>query len=87
VETSASATLNAGMYVRVAVADNGRGMSEEVKRKIFEPFFTTKGENRGNGLGLSVCQRIARNHGGDITFESQEGQGTIFIIRLPLTQS
>lgn len=79
--------IEADNMLEVRVSDNGQGIRAEDQVKIFAPFFTTKGENRGNGLGLSVCQRIARNHGGDITFESQEGQGTTFIIRLPLTQS
>ncbi|MBM4422690.1 MAG: GAF domain-containing protein [Chloroflexi bacterium] len=59
-----------GDNIEVSVADNGRGISEADARQIFTPFFTTKEGGRGNGLGLSVCQTIAHNHGGDITFES-----------------
>ena len=70
--------------VELRVADNGVGMSEEVKGRIFEPFFTTKARGRGTGLGLSVVRGITRDHRGTIEMESKEGQGSIFRVRLPL---
>jgi PAS domain S-box-containing protein len=64
------------------VSDNGGGMSEETKRKIFASFYSTKG-NRGTGLGLMVTSKIVMEHGGQISFESEEGKGTSFTIVLP----
>ena len=75
-----------GEAVEVEVADNGRGISETNHDLIFTPFFTTKGEERGNGLGLSVCQSVIQNHGGSIIFSSRVGQGTAFTVRLPLAR-
>jgi PAS domain S-box-containing protein len=64
------------------VSDNGGGMTEETKRKIFASFYSTKG-NRGTGLGLMVTSKIVMEHGGQISFESEEGKGTSFTIVLP----
>lgn len=66
--------------VLLAVADNGVGMSKEAKRYAFEPFFTTKGV-KSTGLGLSVAYGIVQRHGGAITLESEEGQGTTVTLR------
>jgi two-component system NtrC family sensor kinase len=60
-------------------------MIEEVKKKVFEPFFTTK-RDKGNGLGLSVAYGIITRHNGEITVESQPGEGTTFTIKLPAKQ-
>lgn len=73
-------------YVEVKVSDNGHGIPTSSRAQIFTPFFTTKEQGRGNGLGLSVCQTIVRNHRGEISFESHEGQGTTFLVRLPRTR-
>ncbi|MBI3244798.1 MAG: GAF domain-containing protein [Chloroflexi bacterium] len=75
-----------GGAVEVEISDNGRGIPEADRMNIFTPFFTTKGRERGNGLGLSVCQSIVQNHQGEISFESRAGQGTTFHIRLPLAR-
>ena len=72
-----------GGWVRVEVADTGVGMSNEVKRHLFEPFFTTKEPGKGTGLGLAVVFGLVRSHGGRVEVESQPGQGTRFLIRLP----
>ncbi|HVP37064.1 MAG TPA: HAMP domain-containing sensor histidine kinase, partial [Terriglobales bacterium] len=69
----------------LSVKDNGLGMTEEVRKKIFDPFFSTKPE-KGNGLGMTVAYSIIVQHNGKIAVESEEGKGTTFIIRLPLSQ-
>lgn len=67
------------------IEDNGPGMKEEVRRHIFEPFFTTKEVGEGTGLGLSVSYFIiTEHHSGTIEVDSSPGQGTRFVIRLPL---
>jgi signal transduction histidine kinase len=65
------------------VADNGRGMDYEVSRKVFARFFTTKGSHRGVGLGLLTTRKIVDQHGGHVSFSSQEGEGSRFRIELP----
>ena len=67
----------------IAVADNGKGISPEKLTRIFEPFYTTKEAGRGTGLGLSLCHRTIKQHGGLITAESKLGKGTKFKITLP----
>jgi len=68
--------------VKFEVSDNGCGMDEEVKKKLFTSVFTTK-EGRGTGLGLLNTQKIVQEHGGTMTVNSQPGEGSTFIIRLP----
>lgn len=68
----------------IKVSDTGKGMSEETISKIFEPFFTTK--DKGTGLGLSIVYNIIKRHGGDIQVKSKEGEGSLFIITLPLKE-
>jgi two-component system sensor histidine kinase HydH len=69
-----------GDAVGISIRDTGPGIRREEIKQIFTPFFTTK--ERGVGLGLAVCQRIIRNHGGIMRVKSIPGQGTIFFIRL-----
>ena len=70
--------------VEIRVSDNGTGIPESVKAKIFQPFFTTKPTGEGTGLGLSMSYDIiTKGHGGNLMVESEEGQGTTFIIQLP----
>jgi two-component system sensor histidine kinase HydH len=66
----------------IAVRDRGEGIDEENRDKIFEPFFTTK--SRGTGLGLYVCHHIVEGHGGSIVVDTACGQGTRFVVCLPL---
>ena len=69
----------------ITVADTGFGIAETDLPKIFQPFFTAK-KRRGMGLGLPICQRIVKNHGGHIEVESEPGNGTTFKIYLPSEQ-
>lgn len=72
-------------HARIEVEDNGPGMEESVRRRVFDPFFTTKEVGTGTGLGLSVSYFIiTKQHKGTLAVESAPGQGTRFIIRLPL---
>lgn len=68
-------------FIRVSIADNGPGISEEVRAKIFTPFFTTKKPGEGTGLGLEISKKIAEEHGGTLEFESIPGQ-TVFRVTL-----
>ncbi len=71
--------------VELSVKDNGNGIPEEIISKIFQPFFTTKPTGQGTGLGLSLSYDIVtKGHGGEMRVESQEGEGTLFIMNLPL---
>ncbi len=70
--------------IQISIGDNGQGIDPEKVKKVFEPFFTTKSAGQGTGLGLSVCLRVIKEHQGTISVESQSGQGTRFIILLPL---
>jgi len=68
----------------ICFADTGPGIEAENLERIFDPFFTTKGK-KGTGLGLSICKTIVETHHGTIECRSQPGQGTTFILRLPLS--
>jgi two-component system NtrC family sensor kinase len=71
-------------HVQVFIRDNGKGMSPAEAEHIFEPFYTTKDPGKGTGLGLATCHRIIEQHGGEISVFSQPGEGTTFIVRLPI---
>ncbi|MEO5898137.1 MAG: ATP-binding protein [Vicinamibacterales bacterium] len=76
--------LPPGQYARLAVQDQGTGMSESVRAHVFEPFFTTKAEEKGTGLGLATVESIVKGAGGGIYVEdSVTGQGTTFAVYLP----
>jgi two-component system, sensor histidine kinase FlrB len=68
--------------VRIAISDNGVGISEECSHRVFEPFFTTK--TSGTGLGLAVVDSVVRAHGGQINVEPNLGAGTVFCLSLPV---
>lgn len=69
----------------ISIADNGEGMTEEVKQRLFENFFTTKPIGQGTGLGMGITKDIIENkHGGTISFDSTEGKGTTFTFTIPV---
>ena len=76
-------TRSDGQHVVVEVSDTGTGMTDEVLRRCLEPFFSTKLE-RGTGLGLAMVYGIIQRHQGTLAIESEPGQGTTFILRLPV---
>lgn len=73
--------------VRFLVRDNGPGIPDDLREHLFEPFFTSKGRDRGTGLGLWISRRIAEDHGGRLWFESTPGEGTTFLLDLPLEEA
>jgi CheY-like chemotaxis protein len=83
--TSEHPHLSPGDYVQLRVADQGCGMPEEVRAKIFDPYFSTKqrGDEKGTGLGLTICHAIIQKHGGEIEVTSEVGTGTTFLVHLP----
>jgi signal transduction histidine kinase len=70
--------------VMIIVKDNGNGVPQQVIDKIFQPFFTTKPTGQGTGLGLSLSYDIVKAHGGELKVETKEGEGTSFILELPV---
>ncbi|OCQ99751.1 histidine kinase [Oscillatoriales cyanobacterium USR001] len=73
--------------VRISIADNGCGMTEEVKQRLFDPFFTTKPVGKGTGMGLSISYQIVTiEHRGKLYCNSELGAGTEFLIEIPLHQ-
>lgn len=76
-----------GVPINIEVEDNGMGMKKDVKEKIFTPFFTTKPQDKGTGLGMSIVYGIIEDHEGKIVVDSQQGEGTIFTITLPVPEN
>ena len=70
-------------HVEIVIRDNGTGIPAEVLPRIFNPFFTTRSGNRGTGLGLSLTHDIVREHGGEITVDSELGRYTEVLVRIP----
>jgi len=70
--------------IEIKVADNGNGFPQNIVDKNFQPFFTTKPTGKGTGLGLSLSYDIVKAHDGEIKVESNEGEGSIFTIQLPV---
>ena len=78
-------TRREGDKALICVRDNGCGIAAAHLNRIFDPFFTTRPVGKGTGLGLSICHTLVEQHGGTIAVESSvEGQGTTFVVRLPL---
>jgi two-component system, NtrC family, sensor kinase len=79
------ATMHRGEWAEIRVSDSGTGIPDDIRTKVYDPFFTTKEVGKGTGQGLAICHAvIVGKHGGSIDFESALGQGTTFIVRLPL---
>jgi hypothetical protein len=72
-------------WAEIRISDTGTGIPESVQSKIFDPFFTTKPVGKGTGQGLAISASVVANHGGSLSFETQQGVGTTFILRLPLS--
>ncbi|MCJ7824203.1 MAG: ATP-binding protein, partial [Anaerolineales bacterium] len=79
--TSSNTTENS---IEISITDTGYGIPEEYLDKLFDPFFTTKEVGHGTGLGLAISYGIIKEHGGEISVESKVGEGSNFLIRLPL---
>jgi signal transduction histidine kinase len=71
-------------WVEIRVRDTGPGIPEPIRDKLFLPFFTTKAVGKGTGQGLSIVHSVVAKHGGTVFFETVMGQGTTFIVRLPI---
>jgi signal transduction histidine kinase len=71
-------------FIEVMIWDRGSGIPSHIRSKIFDPFFTTK--DAGTGLGLSIAYNIINSHGGKLFFNSNEGKGTVFTVRLPISE-
>lgn len=82
--TVSVSTKKTGDQVSITVSDNGNCIPESIKEKIFQPFFTTKPTGEGTGLGLSLSYDIVKAHGGEIKVESTPGEGTTFVVTLPV---
>jgi PAS domain S-box-containing protein len=79
-------TRDCSDWVEIRIQDSGTGIPQNVRSRIFDPFFTTKDIGKGTGQGLAIARSvIVDKHGGSIKFETEEGQGTTFIVRLPHT--
>jgi signal transduction histidine kinase len=77
-------TSNDDEFIYVNIKDNGTGMEEKTQKKIFEPFFTTKDVGEGTGLGMSIAYNTIKKHNGQILLNSTPGEGTEFILKLPI---
>src|SRR6185369_3452790 len=71
-------------HIEIIVKDNGTGIPQKIVDKIFQPFFTTKPTGQGTGLGLSLAYDIVKAHSGELKVETKEGEGSEFIIELPI---
>src|SRR4029078_734677 len=78
-------TKKVNVKIEIRVKDNGNGIPQKIVDKIFQPFFTTKPTGQGTGLGLSLAYDIIKAHGGEIRVTTQEGEGSEFIIQLPIS--
>jgi signal transduction histidine kinase len=75
-------------WVEIAIADNGIGIPQQVQQRIFDPFFTTKPIGKGTGMGMFISyQIITEKHGGKLKCFSTLGEGTVFVIQIPIYKS
>lgn len=83
-----STRCGADDWVEIRISDNGPGVPEAIRHKIFDPFFTTKQVGKGTGQGLAISHDVVvKKHGGKISFETEMGKGTTFVIQLPVVVS
>lgn len=89
VHVSAAATASDAGIHEIHVADNGEGFDDGYAERIFRPFerLHGRGQFSGAGLGLSICRKIARRHGGDVTAHGTPGEGAVFTLALPAPKS
>ncbi|MEE8373534.1 MAG: ATP-binding protein [Dehalococcoidia bacterium] len=80
-------TEREGEVIRIIFTDDGPGIPEEDLKRIFDSFFTTKEAGKGTGLGLSICRGIVKNHGGKLYAMSKVGEGTTFVVELPIVSA
>ncbi|MCA1994947.1 MAG: HAMP domain-containing histidine kinase, partial [Coleofasciculus sp. S288] len=82
-----STAIAPGNHITISIADNGPGMTEEIRSQLFNPFFTTKPVGKGTGLGLAICHSIVvEKHKGQLQFVSAPEQGTEVVIEIPIRQ-
>ncbi|MDQ7003221.1 MAG: ATP-binding protein, partial [Ghiorsea sp.] len=74
--------LQSGLYTCITVSDDGWGVPEDMQEQVFNPFTTSK--RAGRGLGLAVAKSIVQRHGGQVSFESDVGKGSLFRMYLPM---
>ena len=77
-------TRTDGDHIAVTISDTGAGIPASIRHKIFDPFFTTKPVGSGTGQGLTVAHSVVERHGGTIHFTTEEGEGAIFTVKLPI---
>ena len=81
-------TRQKGKWAETIIKDSGTGIPEEIRAKVFNPFFTTKEVGQGTGQGLALTYTmIVKKHNGEISMDTELGEGTTFTIRLPLQQN
>jgi signal transduction histidine kinase len=74
--------------VQIRISDTGGGIPKEIQDRVFAPFFTTKARGKGTGQGLAIARRVVVDkHQGELSFETEKGRGTTFVIELPTTSS
>ncbi|MCY7392927.1 MAG: histidine kinase, partial [Leptolyngbyaceae cyanobacterium CAN_BIN12] len=77
----------ASQWIKIAIADNGSGIPEAIKKQVFNPFFTTKPVGKGTGMGMAISyQIITEKHGGKLECLSSPGKGAAFMIQIPILQ-
>jgi signal transduction histidine kinase len=76
-----------GNEVTIAIRDTGTGIPREAQPRVFDHFFTTKDVGKGSGQGLAIARAIVLSHDGEISFETAEGVGTTFVVKVPARRS